>query len=105
MEEDASRALGLMRKMRSLYVCGSRADAVAMYHYLADTWHQLDERNIWAGDDSRTTEAVDILLWMNGLPDLPPFSRGWPDWLATWYTVLHGPTATLPRLRLKSGEK
>jgi hypothetical protein len=104
MEEDATRALDLMRKMRALHTGGSRDDAMSLYRSLATTWRQLDQQNIWAGDEVRTTEAVDVILWMNQTADLPPFSRGWPDWLAQWFAVLHGPTAKLPRLKFKKVE-
>jgi len=101
MDAEAARVLDLMRKLRSLHASGSREDAAVLYRYLAPAWAHMEHANPWKDDDGATAEAVEILCWMGKHPELPPFRNGWPDWLAQWFVVTHGPTALLKPLRLK----
>ena len=100
MDNDAIRSLDLMLKMRRLYEQGSHDDALALYRALEPTWSEVDQRSLWQGDFDRESRAVDLLVWMAGQKDLPPFRTDWPEWLKTWIVTTQRPVKVLKPLTL-----
>ena len=100
MDIDPAWTLDLMRKMRRLHEQGSRDDAQALYRSLAPSLDELEQRNLWEGDFAKTSEAIDLILWMITREDVPPFKNGWPKWMSDWITTLQRPLRVLPPLTL-----
>ncbi len=100
MNVDQDWTIDLMRKMRTLHEQGSRDDAQALYRRLAPSLDALEQRNLWDGDFAKTSQAIDLILWMITKEDLPPFRNDWPTWLSDWIITLQRPVQVLPPLRL-----
>jgi len=100
MTSDPVWTLDLMRKMRNLYEHGSRDDAQALYRRLAPSLDELEQCNLWEGDEAKSSQAIDLILWMITTQDMPPFKSDWPTWLSDWIITLQRPVRVLPPLRL-----
>jgi len=100
MAIDPVWTLDLMHKMRKLHEQGSRDDAQALYRRLAPSLDELEQRNLWEGDVAKSSQAIDLILWMITTRDMPPFRGDWPTWLSNWIITLQRPVRVLPPLRL-----
>jgi hypothetical protein len=100
MDTDAMRSLDLTQKMRRLYEQGSQDDAFALYRALEPTWSDVEQRSLWEGDIDQVSRAVDLLVWMAGQKDLPPFRTDWPEWLKRWILSTQRPVKILKPLTL-----